>query len=73
MPYVSVHVDLDDFDDEDLQQELESRGYLVTKDKGLSRAGDIEYVEHLAACGLVDAAREEALKLVGQVIGRAIR
>lgn len=72
MPYVSVHVDLDDFDDADLRKELESRGYLVTEDKGLSSAGDIEYVEHLASSGLLAAAQQEALKLVGQVIGRAI-
>lgn len=72
MPYVSVHIDLDEFDDADLRKELESRGYLVTKDKGLSISGDIEYVAHLASCGFFADARQEALKLVGQAIGRAI-
>lgn len=38
MPYVNVHVDLDDFDDEELIEELEIRGYSVD-----SRAsGDID-------------------------------
>ena len=32
MAYVSVHVDLDEFDDEELIEELESRGYKVLKD-----------------------------------------
>ena len=32
MAYVSVHVDLDEFDDEELIEELESRGYKVSED-----------------------------------------
>lgn len=32
MAYVSVDVDLDEFDDEELIEELESRGYKVSED-----------------------------------------
>lgn len=32
MPYVNVHVDAEDFDDEDLIEELESRGYSVNQE-----------------------------------------
>lgn len=32
MPYVNVHVDLNDFDDEDLIDELENRGYSVNQE-----------------------------------------
>lgn len=70
MPYVSVHIDLDDFDDEDLIKELESRGYTCSKDaagfEGLDR------IEHLAICGQLEIARAEALQLVSAAIGRPI-
>ena len=33
MAYVSVHVDLDEFDDDELIEELESRGYKVLEDQ----------------------------------------
>lgn len=38
MPYVNVHVDLDDFDDEELIEELETRGYSVDS----QASGDID-------------------------------
>lgn len=72
MPHVSVHVDLDDFDDSDLKGELERRGFLVEKDAGLSTTGDLGRVEHLASCGFLADARQKALQLVGLAIGRAI-
>ena len=31
MPYVSVHIDLDEFDDDELVEELEIRGYRVSR------------------------------------------
>lgn len=74
MPYVNVHIDLDDFDDDDLIEELESRGYTCTKDSD-SVAGleGLEHVEHLITCGLIDVARAEALDLVGKAIGRPLQ
>ena len=72
MPYVSVHIDLDEFDEDDLVQELESRGYRVSKTNDTKALGDLEYVEHLALCGLIADARNEALELVGKAIGRPL-
>ena len=72
MPYVSAHIDFDEFDEDDLVQELESRGYRVSKTNDTEAFGDLEHVEHLALCGLIADARNEALELVGKAIGRPI-
>ena len=72
MPYVSVEIDLDELDEDDLVQELESRGYCVSKTNGTKALDDLEHVEHLALCGLIADARNDALKLVGKAIGRQI-
>ena len=74
MLYVNPHIDLDDFDDDDLKKELESRGYSVAK-HGVSTDDmpDLEHVEHLAICGQLDAARAEALQQVGKAIGRRLQ
>ena len=73
MPYVSVDIDLDEFDEDDLVQELESRGYRVSKTNGTEALGDLEHVKHLALCGLIADAQNEALELVEKAIGRPIR
>lgn len=75
MPYVHVDIDLDEFDTEDLIEELESRGYTCSKHKreaDLGGLGDLEHIEHLAICGQLDVARTEALQLVSKAIGRTI-
>lgn len=72
MPYVSVHIDLDEFDDDDLISELESRGYTCSKDSTTDSLGDLDHIEHLAICGQLDVARTEALQLVSAAIGRPI-
>ena len=71
MPYIHVEIDLDDFDDEDLIKELESRGYACTEDSvtGLEGLGRIE---HLVVCGQLEVARSEAMQLVSAAIGRPI-
>jgi hypothetical protein len=71
MPYVSVHIDLDDFDEDDLVEELESRGYTCTKNAPAGLDG-LDRVEHLAICGQLEIARAEALQLVSKAIGRTI-
>jgi hypothetical protein len=71
MPYVHIHIDLDEFDDDDLISELESRGYTCTKDSATGLEG-LERVEHLAVCGQIEIARAEALQLVSKAIGRTI-
>lgn len=74
MPYVLIHVDFDDFDDDDLKEELESRGYTVSK-HGISTnsLGDLGHVEHLMMCGQVNAAKAEALAMVSKAIGRTLQ
>lgn len=71
MPYVHIHIDLDEFDDDDLVEELESRGYTCTKDSATGLEG-LDRIEHLAICGQSDVAKAEALKLVGDAIGRPL-
>jgi hypothetical protein len=77
MPEVQVYVDvdLDDFDTEDLIEELEGRGYAVVQ-TAKGEAADIgesfNMVEHLAICGLQDAAREEAVRIASKAIGRPL-
>jgi hypothetical protein len=82
MPYVHVHINLNDFDVDDLIEELKDRGYVVTEQvTGLSHLNleeqasvmDFNHIEHLAICGQLDAARSEALELVGQAIGRRLQ
>lgn len=73
MPYVSVSVDLEDFDTSDLIDELEARGYKAHEaGEAAVAAEDLDYVQHLALCGLIPKARQEALKVVSTAIGRAI-
>lgn len=72
MPYVSVHIDLDEFRDDDLIEELESRGYACIKNSQ-GEIGDLNHVEHLAVCGQLEAARAEALALVSNAIGRRLQ
>jgi hypothetical protein len=71
MPYVSVHIEFDDFDEDDLVEELESRGYTCTKNAPAGLDG-LDRVEHLAICGQLEIARAEALQLVSLAIGRPI-
>ncbi len=71
MPYVSVHIDLDEFDDDELVEELESRGYACSKDAVTGVEG-LDRIEHLAVCGQLEIARTEALQLVSKAIGRPI-
>lgn len=71
MPYVSVRIDFDDFDEDDLVEELESRGYTCTKNAPAGLDG-LDRVEHLAICGQLEIARAEALQLVSKAIGRTI-
>lgn len=71
MPYVHIHIDFDEFEDEDLIEHLESRGYTCTKDSVTGMEG-LGRIEHLAVCGQTEAARAEALALVSAEIGRPI-
>ena len=78
MPYVNVHVSSVDFfeelDDEDLIAELEKRGYVVAGEgRQISELDGIDRVEHLSICGLKREAQIEALRIVGESIGRSLQ
>ena len=73
MPYVSVHVDLDNFDDDDLIEELESRGYECIKSDSMGGQTVDNRVSHLLDCGMDKAAAEELLQQVEQSRGIAGR
>lgn len=73
--YVSVRVDLDQFDDDDIHDEFTTRGLSVKAGGGDEPAftqDDLDEIEHLAVCGLTEPARALALELVGKAIGRAL-
>ena len=72
MPFVSVHIDFDEFGEDELVEELEIRGYSVSKAQEPATLGDLEHIKQLALCGLIADARNEALELVGKAIGRPI-
>lgn len=79
MPYVSVEVDvdvsLDDYEVDDLIEELESRGYTCAKNGSVSDLGtamnniDFDRIEHLSICGQKATARTELFSMVQEVIG----
>lgn len=72
---IDVDVDLDDFDTDDLIEELENRGYTVIKG-AKAEAADVgesfNRVEHLALCGQIEAARQEAVYIASKAIGRPL-
>ena len=67
--YISteVEIDLDEFDDDDLLDEIKSRGI------GEHFEPVFQHVEHLIVCGLLDEAKKEALDQVSQIIGRKFK
>lgn len=70
MPYVNVHIDSEDFDDEDLIEELESRGYSVNQEASGEASHHVMGIYLLRRLGLpydhlVD-------KLIYDVIGKVI-
>jgi len=70
MAYLSVQVDASEFDDDDLIEELESRGYQCSKSGCVVEADalNFDHVHHLAVCGQMHAARHECLTIVGEAI-----
>lgn len=69
---VDVDVDLDQFELEDLADYLRHNGYQVSKDASLP-AGDLDHIYTLAVAGQMEFAKQEALKLVGESIGRQLQ
>lgn len=87
MPYVEVHIGievLDEFTHDDIADYLRKRGYYVSDSsmaphdhdanpENVFDPDELNHIETLAVCGQIDAARTEALALVGNAIGRALQ
>ncbi len=71
MPYITVeaHVDLDDFDTDDLIEELKSRGHGSAE---LNPMIDLTRIEHLIVCGQVEQAKAEAWSMIVAAIGETV-
>lgn len=65
---IDVDVDLSDVCTEDLLEGLESRKVPFEQD-----TSGLESIEHLALCGLIKEARQEALLLISKKIGRSLQ
>lgn len=87
MPSIRVEVDLYEFEESDIVKHLEKKGYTCTKDGAVGvhddddpeasnaypmDGFDLMRVKHLADCGQVSAARQEALLMLSNVIGREL-
>lgn len=71
MPYITVeaHVDLDDFDTDDLIEELESRG------KGGNISSpiiDLARIEHLIVCGQIEQAKAESWAMITKALEETV-
>jgi len=62
---VDVEIDLDDFTDDELLEEIASRG--------LDEQGTFDVVEHLIVCGQIEQAKTEALLIIEKIIGRPFK
>lgn len=86
VPTCSVSIDadvrLDEFDDSDIAEYLRGRGYYVSATSAALHDEDgspnvldpdeLNHIETLLVCGQVDAARYEALALIGNAVGRPL-
>lgn len=79
MPYVRLHIDFDEFDNDELADHLRAAGYTVQapgiptySDYGDVDISELGHIDTLATCGQRDAAREAALRIVSEAIGRPL-
>lgn len=68
MAYVRVEIDLEEFDDDELVDELVGRGYDCTKNEPKMLNG-MARVEHLAMCGMKSDALAELINITEQSLG----
>ena len=86
VPRVTVDADvsLDEFSDSEIADYLRHLGYYVSSGSAAPHDQDgdpenvldpneLEHIAHLHLCGQADAARFEALALVGNAIGRTLQ
>jgi len=81
---VDARVSLDEFDCSEMADYLRTQGYYVSSSSAaphdqdpdpdnVLNPDDLDHIETLALCGQIDAARSEALYLVGNAIGRVLQ
>ena len=81
---VHANVSLDEFECSEMAEYLRQSGYYVSggsqivhdQDPAHPNAfhpDDLAHIETLALCGQIEAARAEALALIGNIIGRALQ
>ena len=81
---VDASVNLDEFGEDEIAEYLRHRGYYVSATSAAPHDQDgdpenvldpekLEHIGHLALCGQLDAARSEALSLIGTAIGRTLQ
>jgi hypothetical protein len=77
-------VSLDEFEDSEIAEYLRQRGYFVSGSRTIfnDQEGDspnildpdeLDHIETLLVCGQMDAAKSEALALIGSAIGRTLQ
>lgn len=78
MVMARVTIDLDVFEDEDLREEMEERGYTVLAEgetitnRAESLDENLDRIEHLLNCGFPEQARAELLDAASRVLGRPL-
>ncbi len=81
--YIRVHVDFDDFDEDELADHLRSNGWTVIEGKAKPShtgadfsltldEGELDHISTLAVCGQTEAARELVISRVSEAIGRPL-
>ena len=80
-PSVSISVDLDEFDDDEIAEYLRGKGYYVDQWSGASSSDDdgliispgaLSRLDTLLMCGQREHAVRELLDLVGEALGRPL-
>ena len=69
---IDEEIDLSECDGDELVDGLELRGYTVVHTGSGANDGTFGYIEHLAICGQITHARDEALQAVSRLIGRPL-
>lgn len=81
---VDVDVRLDEFDDADIAEYLRGRGWLVSgtdavfhdlddEPSNVLNPDDLNHIDHLAICGQIGPAKQEAIALIEKAIGRTLQ
>lgn len=81
---VDADVSLDEFDDSDIAEYLRGRGYFVSaiaavfhdqdgESPNILDPDELNHIDHLAICGQIGPAKQEAIALIEKAIGRTLQ